>query len=566
MSYCQEANISDCEPMFNSKSLSFEVGDLEDLDPNLSYLIDEQYKVNFDTRYVIDGKRSLRIDGLKENLKTFATISLKIPFKVKKDAIIKVSVWAKTDSLRGENSGAILRLMGYNDTKGANPSIFEFSETNLKGSEAWTLLSLTTSVKEDVNSIVVSTLMQGKGSAWFDDLKLQINNEKITDILFFEDAEVEEKTKKLVRAYVTPLDLQSLPKIGDFISNHHPNARIIGLGEATHGTKEIYQFKTEIIKALIETHQVEKLALEAYYANTEELNNYINKGHGDLNTLISNLGFFLYRTKEFKDLIRWLKDYNNSTTSKISITGVDSQPGGNSLKVLSEKLKNDTYSSKLLNQLNSDTLKISQKIAILDQLFTRTKEIKSDELIITNARILKDSYYLSQFSGLKYSRVRDSLMAQNIEYLETNLAPEKKIIYWAHDLHIQKKEGWTGGYLNEKFGNNYMNLGFLLGSGTFTAVDKDSRKLDSDNKLSAIKCNSLEAIMHSYNDSTLLFKNKAASNDLFLKNNFFSKYLEKRSIGALDGRDQFIALGEDAGNIFDLLIYFKNSTATEILK
>ena len=203
---------------------------------------------------------------------------------------------------------------------------------------------------------------------------------------------------------------------------------------------------------------------------------------------------------------------------------------------------------------------------ISNLLYKEVVKDKQDENILNNARILKNSYFLNQYTGLKYSRVRDSLMALNIEFLENSLASEEKIVYWAHDLHIQKKEGWTGGYLNEKYGAKYMNLGFLLGNGKFTAIDKKSRKLDSDNYLSSIKCNSLEALIDSYNYPIVLFENDDASNNPYLKSNFYNKYLEKRSIGALDTNEQFTLLGDNTGNLFNLLIYIKNSNPSDLLK
>lgn len=562
--FSQETQTPFCNPMFDSNLLSFEIDDLEDIDSNLSILMDENYKVNIDSLNIKNGSRSLRIEGLKEDVKTYATISLKIPLKIKKESSVGVTVWVKTDSLNGENAGAILRLMGYNDIKGAKPTAFEFSKSILTGSKEWTEISLSIILKEDTNYIVLSGLMQGKGRAWFDNFNLKINSEKINDILFFENDNEANKTKTILNQYVTPLEISSLKQIGDYISNQNTPVKIIGLGEATHGTSEVYNYKTEIIKNLIKNNGVRKIALEAYYANTTELNKYIITGNGDLKSLISELKFFQYYTNEFYEFLIWLKDFNKNTNDKISIIGVDSQSGGNSLQVLTEKFNNNMNIYKLISQLN-DTIHIAEKIKISETLFKELSNSQQDENTLNNARILNNSYILDQYTGLKYSRIRDSLMAINIQLLEKKLTPDQKIVYWAHDLHVQKKEGWTGGYLNNQYADKYVNLGFLLGNGQFTAIDKKSRKLDSDNLLLPPKCNSLEALMDNFKYPFLLFKNKSASNDPYLKENFYDNYLEKRSIGALDISIQFTFLGDDPGDLFDLLIYIKNSNPSKLL-
>ncbi|SDS69244.1 Erythromycin esterase homolog [Gillisia sp. Hel1_33_143] len=564
--FSQAVHISDCEAMFNSESFSFEADNLKGLDTNISYIVDENYKVNLDTTHFFDGSRSLRIDGYQENVKTFATLSLKVPLKVKKGAAIKLSVWVKTHALQGENSGAMLRLMGYNDIKGANPSIFKFNDQPLKGTVNWTLVSIATIANEDLNYLILSGLMQGKGNAWFDNFKIKIDEEEVKEILFFKNSSEAIEIEKSLSEYVSPLDLESIENVGISISQQNADCRVIGIGEATHGTKEIFLFKIAIIKSLIKNNNVRSIALESYYANTEELNKYIITGKGDSKKLIANLKFWNYYTEDFLAFIEWLQEYNKQTENKVSITGVDSQSGGNSLQILLEEFKNDPPTTELLNQLNSDSIELTKKIEISQRLFDQIVSKEQEESISNNSRILKNSYFLDQYSGLEYSKVRDSLMALNIELVDHKLTPKEKIVYWAHDLHIQKKAGWTGGFLTEIFADNYINLGFLLGSGQFTAIDKENGKLDSNNILSLMKCNSLESLMDVYKFPVLLFNNKSASKNAYLKDQLFNKYLEKRSIGALEINEQFRLLDGNTSDLYDFFIYIKNSNPSKLLE
>ncbi len=556
-----------CQPMFNSNLFSFEGEELENTDLNLYFSNDENYQINFDSSEFVNGNRSVCVEGLNQVATTFATVSLYIPIKIKKKSKIELSVWVKTDSIHGNDSGTILKLSGYGNNRSTEATLFKFSDGGiLKGSRDWTKMSLSAILEEDEHLIALSGLMQGKGKAWFDNFELKINGEKINDILFFKDSEEENKIKNSLKKYVKPLDIENLKQISDYVSTQK-NVSVIGLGEATHGTKEVYEFKAETIKSLIKNNGARKIALESRYANTEDLNTYVLTGKGNLNKVISELGFWLYQTVEFKEFLIWLKNYNKKTADKVSIIGIDSQPRGISLKRLTEKLKDKTSFSNLLNELNSDSTKISQKIIISDSLFQKILKSNQATNVLMNARELSQSYFLEQYIGsFKYEKFRDSLMAVNIEYLEKELLSDEKIIFWAHDGHVNKKPGFAGGFLNEKFKSGYVNVGFLLGKGKYNAVNAKSGKLNSDNYLTPVTCNSLENLIRTYNNPFLLFNYNHALKDSYLNNNLFNKYIVKREIGAGATNSQFINLSNNSENSFDLLIYIEDSNPSQPLK
>ncbi|SFJ60475.1 Erythromycin esterase homolog [Olleya namhaensis] len=564
--FSQENKSTLCLPMFNSNSFSFELDTLESSESDVSYLIDKNYQIDLDETQFIDGKKSVGITGLNQDSKTYATLSLTVPIKIKKNAHIVLSVWVKTDSLYGVNSIAMLRLMGHRDKDTGTFPLFKFGEKTLKGSEDWTQITLAAVVKTDENFIVLSGLMQGKGKAWFDNFELKIDGEDIKNVSFFKDNNQLNTVTNTLSKYITKIEDNNLEQVSNFISNQNSKVRIIGLGEATHGTSEIYSYKSDLIKTLIKNNNVTKIALEAYYTNTEDLNTYILKGEGNLKKILANIGFWSYYTIEFKELVIWLKNYNKKTNNKIIIVGVDSQSGGNALKILTERTKRNTHISTILKELKKDSTEISDKIRISNSILQELIKTNQDKNIIMNARELSQSYFVNQYKGLKYTSVRDSLQAFNIGNVEKELASDEKMIYWAHDQHIRKKPNSAGGFLNEKYKDRYVNVGFLLENGKYSAVDKDTKKLDSDNDLKLVKCTSLENLMGKYNYPTILLNSKSALTDPYLKNNLFNKLLVKRSIGALETNYQFISLNNDPNTFFDLLIYIKDSNPSQLIK
>lgn len=57
-------------------------------------------------------------------------------------------------------------------------------------------------------------------------------------------------------------------------------AKIVALGEATHGNKEFQQLKLDIFKIMVEDYGVRAFSLEGDYGGCEAVNRYIHGGEG----------------------------------------------------------------------------------------------------------------------------------------------------------------------------------------------------------------------------------------------------------------------------------------------
>ena len=56
---------------------------------------------------------------------------------------------------------------------------------------------------------------------------------------------------------------------------------VVGIGEATHGTKEFFQLKQKVSEVLIQKLGFKVLIIETYFADTEEMNHYALTGEGN---------------------------------------------------------------------------------------------------------------------------------------------------------------------------------------------------------------------------------------------------------------------------------------------
>jgi len=96
---------------------------------------------------------------------------------------------------------------------------------------------------------------------------------------------------------------------------------IIGLGEATHGTREIFQLKDRIIRYLAENMDFDVFSIEDQFSEAMEVNRYILRADTVWNKGIRQ-GFFV--TEETREMVEWMRRYNDGQ-QKIRYTGFDMQ-------------------------------------------------------------------------------------------------------------------------------------------------------------------------------------------------------------------------------------------------
>ena len=89
-------------------------------------------------------------------------------------------------------------------------------------------------------------------------------------------------------------------------------ARVVALGEATHGNAEFQQLKLDVFKVMVEKYGVRAFALEGDFGGCEAVNRYIHGGDGTAQEAAAAIGFPIYRTEQMEQLIAWMHDYNET--------------------------------------------------------------------------------------------------------------------------------------------------------------------------------------------------------------------------------------------------------------
>jgi erythromycin esterase len=65
------------------------------------------------------------------------------------------------------------------------------------------------------------------------------------------------------------------------------DVRVVGLVEATHGTREFFQIKHRLVKYFVTELNFGAFVLEASAAGCEPINDYVLRGAGDLASVVS---------------------------------------------------------------------------------------------------------------------------------------------------------------------------------------------------------------------------------------------------------------------------------------
>ncbi|UQA58492.1 erythromycin esterase family protein [Polyangium aurulentum] len=277
-------------------------------------------------------------------------------------------------------------------------------------------------------------------------------------------------------------------------------ARVVSLGEATHGTREFFKLKHRLFEYLATELGFTGFAIEASMPDSRPVNEYVLTGKGDPVAVVAGMGFWTWNTEEVIDLVRWMRKYNEDPahTRKLRFYGFDVQAPASGARVLLDDIRrlDPAYlpeATKLLAPIDSDF-----EASILKDLSTAEVQAIADgvERVIKHIDENKDAYekrggagahalaHLTARTirqGIEPGPVfpdrgtRDSAMAENVRALLDIDGPGSKLVLWAHNLHVNRTREATfprmGWLLHEALGAEHVIFGFAFGSGSFQALD-----------------------------------------------------------------------------------------------
>jgi erythromycin esterase-like protein len=103
------------------------------------------------------------------------------------------------------------------------------------------------------------------------------------------------------------------------------DARLVELGEATHGTREFFQLKHRMLEFLATEMGFSIFSIEANMPEAYRLNEYVLTGKGNPAALLKGMYFWTWDTEEVLGMISWMREFNASGKGRLQFTGFDMQ-------------------------------------------------------------------------------------------------------------------------------------------------------------------------------------------------------------------------------------------------
>jgi erythromycin esterase len=275
------------------------------------------------------------------------------------------------------------------------------------------------------------------------------------------------------------------------------DARVVALGEATHGTREFFQLKHRMLEFLVTEMGFTVFAIEATMPQSFDVNRYVLTGEGDPAAALAGLGFWTWSTEEVLEQIEWMRHYNADPAHerKVKFYGFDMQSLPRAVRVPLDYLADvdpaaatelSATLAPLATPMTARTI-LSQSAAFRSRVagavqdMLRILDVRRLEYVArtdseTWAVARRHAEIAAQNRAMSAGdpAVRDSAMAENALWILEHEGPETKMVVWAHNGHVATFPWMMGGHLRRALGPEMVVFGFAFNQGSFRARDGSS--------------------------------------------------------------------------------------------
>jgi erythromycin esterase len=280
-------------------------------------------------------------------------------------------------------------------------------------------------------------------------------------------------------------------------------ARLVGMGEATHGSHEFFTMKNRVFQYLVTTKGFTGFAIEATMPEAMAMDQYVRTGKGDPEVLLSHLYFWTWNTSEVLDLVKWMRSYNDGkpASQQVGFYAFDMQYPGIAMDSVAAYLnrvapdlggeagldyfclspyRNDSFGRFQQKSYASAGAAVwtpcTPLVAGVYSLFTtnaaRLRAASSDKEFATAQQMARLVVEYEQ--NARGVLTRDDAMAENAAWLLDQAGPNAKLFLWAHDFHISRYAGSMGANLAQRLGSAYLPIGFFFYNGGLNAFEADA--------------------------------------------------------------------------------------------
>jgi erythromycin esterase-like protein len=280
-------------------------------------------------------------------------------------------------------------------------------------------------------------------------------------------------------------------------------ARVVLLGEASHGTSEFYSARAAITRLLIEHHGFNIVAVEADWPDADRLDRFVRRRprYVSEQAAFSRFPSWMWRNVEVRRFIDWLHQFNRDRPmdARAEFRGLDVYSLRSSMAAVLDYLDEvDPEQARAARQRYSCLTPWQDDPAAYGSAALRGGDLCEEEAVaqlasmlelrladieregeayfdaVQNARIVRaaEQYYRIMYRGSRESwNLRDRHMFETLRRLLENRGPNAKAVVWAHNSHIGDASatsmGWQGEFsIGELCRSAYRDHAILIGFGT----------------------------------------------------------------------------------------------------
>jgi len=291
------------------------------------------------------------------------------------------------------------------------------------------------------------------------------------------------------------------------------NARVVMLGESSHGTEEFYQARAAITRMLIEHYGFSIVAVEADWPDANCIDRHVReRGSGRYDAdAFARFPTWMWRNTAVEQFVGWLHDYNSDRppAARVEFRGLDVYSLRSSIGEVLDYLDREDPEEALrarqrygcLSPWQGDPAWYGRSVtrgdadpcesAVVEQLtqmLARQLEAGAEDDengfdAAQNARVVRaaEQYYRMMYrAGNDSWNLRDRHMFDTLMHLLNRRGPLTKAVVWAHNSHVGNASatemGWGGQFnlgqlAKTAFGEDAVLIGFGTDHGTVAAAD-----------------------------------------------------------------------------------------------
>ena len=312
----------------------------------------------------------------------------------------------------------------------------------------------------------------------------------------------------MIRKAAEPLPDLDDPAFGALF-DRFGEARVVLLGEASHGTSEFYRARAAITRRLIERHGFSLVAVEADWPDAASLDRYVRDlpapKHAE--PPFRRFPTWMWRNSEFEAFIEWLRRWNEErrASDRVSFHGLDLYNLSASIQAVLDYLDQvDPEAAGVARERYGCLTPWANQPQAYGRMALTAGYSRCEEGVVqtltdllakqldyaahdgdrfldasANARLVKnaEAYYRAVYYGAAESwNRRDTHMFETLCAVMEARGPQAKAVVWAHNSHIGdasktemgrvRDELNIGQLCRERFGADAALIGFGTHSGT----------------------------------------------------------------------------------------------------